>query len=143
MVLVLLMGIKDQDDDELKRLHIQLLYSKAKNSKPLKIWFSEFLLSTNFKFVIIAFKIYISNIWNFVIFSLINLINYDIEQKTRDSDSRIKRKDLSTFRSTCDGQWLGRTHRIPAWRSTSAGRWRGKQGWILRSRRSTFFLVEQ
>merc|ERR1712168_450523 len=29
------------------------------------------------------------------------------------------------FRSTCGGQWMGRTHNIPAWRSTSAGRSKG------------------
>merc|ERR1719209_819518 len=33
------------------------------------------------------------------------------------------------LRSTCDEQWMGRTHHTPAWRSTSAGRWRGKRGW--------------
>merc|ERR1712081_130508 len=41
------------------------------------------------------------------------------------------------FRSTSCGQWKGRTRRTPAWRSTSAGRWRERQGWSLRSRRST------
>merc|ERR1712032_869335 len=30
------------------------------------------------------------------------------------------------LRSTCGGQWMGRTRRTPAWRSTSAGRWRGR-----------------
>merc|ERR1719431_497843 len=37
--------------------------------------------------------------------------------------------------------WIGGS--ILASLSTSAGRWRGRRGWILRSRRSTFSLVEQ
>jgi len=47
----------------------------------------------------------------------------------------------SVLRSISCGRWMGRIHRIPAWRSTSVGRWRGKPRWILRSIQSISSLV--
>ena len=47
------------------------------------------------------------------------------------------------FRNTSCGQWRDPPPRTrPCW-STSAGKWRGKPGWSLRSRQSTYALGER
>merc|ERR1719190_293587 len=63
-------------------------------------------------------------------------LQFNNKEQKRDSVEQ-KREKNKRFRSTCGGQWRGRTRRTPAWRSTSAGRWRGRPGWSHRSRRST------
>ena len=47
------------------------------------------------------------------------------------------------FRNIFYEQWKDQIRHILLWRSTFVGKWREKQGWILQSRQSIFFLVEQ